>query len=366
LVFLPGSSFLKADSDSAFAKVDAGLEYIHRRIGKEPWSIHIIKIDRSNNEFSFVSTLARDTIFGLASLRDQIQSLDPQLGQPVAAVNGDFFRIRPGPYQGDPLGLQILEGELVSSPRGASFWTNAKGKPRISEVRSKFKAAMPNGKVIPFEINQERLPDQAVLYLPMLGPSTRTTDGIELILQKQTSPSDLTVGMAASFRVGEIYNKGDNACKADEFILSIGPELLTQLGPIEKGAAVQLKVETVPDLTSVKTAIAGGPILLKDSKKVELKRKPVRHPRTALGWNKDSFFLVVVDGRQEGLSAGMTLKELASLMKDLGCQEAMNLDGGGSSTLWLGGKVMNSPSDGRERSVANGLVVLRKNKTKQK
>jgi exopolysaccharide biosynthesis protein len=54
----------------------------------------------------------------------------------------------------------------------------------------------------------------------------------------------------------------------------------------------------------------------------------------------------------------MNYPELTSLMKRHGCTYAMNLDGGGSSTLWLGGRIMNSPSDGQERKVANGLIVI--------
>ena len=71
---------------------------------------------------------------------------------------------------------------------------------------------------------------------------------------------------------------------------------------------------------------------------------------------------MVVDGRQPGLSMGMTYPELAELMLKFGCTEAVNIDGGGSSTFWLGGKTMNSPSDGRERSIANGLIVVQKKK----
>ena len=56
----------------------------------------------------------------------------------------------------------------------------------------------------------------------------------------------------------------------------------------------------------------------------------------------------------------MTFSELADLMKSIGCTEAMNLDGGGSSTFWLNGKVMNSPSDKHERSLANALVIVHK------
>jgi exopolysaccharide biosynthesis protein len=56
----------------------------------------------------------------------------------------------------------------------------------------------------------------------------------------------------------------------------------------------------------------------------------------------------------------MTLPELASYMKELGCQEAMNLDGGGSTELWMGGRIMNSPCYGHERETATSLVVVRK------
>jgi hypothetical protein len=68
--------------------------------------------------------------------------------------------------------------------------------------------------------------------------------------------------------------------------------------------------------------------------------------------------LVVVDGRQSGYSAGMTLRELADLMVSLGAREAVNLDGGGSSEMFLNGLVANRPSDGAERLVSSALVVL--------
>jgi exopolysaccharide biosynthesis protein len=88
-----------------------------------------------------------------------------------------------------------------------------------------------------------------------------------------------------------------------------------------------------------------------------------RHPRTAIGWNADYYFLMEVDGRQRHLSAGMTLDELTDFMADLGCENLMNLDGGGSATLWYLGKVRNSPCDGHEREIANSLVVVRKDES---
>jgi exopolysaccharide biosynthesis protein len=79
-----------------------------------------------------------------------------------------------------------------------------------------------------------------------------------------------------------------------------------------------------------------------------------------VGWNRSEFFLVTVDGRQKDLSVGMTLKEFAAYLLKLGCDEAMNFDGGGSATLWYGGQVRNHPCDGGERIIANALVLARK------
>ena len=85
-----------------------------------------------------------------------------------------------------------------------------------------------------------------------------------------------------------------------------------------------------------------------------------RHPRSAVGWNKEFFYLVEVDGRQKELSVGMTLEELAGYLAGLGCTDAMNLDGGGSATFWLQGQVRNSPCDKKEREIANALVLVKK------
>jgi hypothetical protein len=83
------------------------------------------------------------------------------------------------------------------------------------------------------------------------------------------------------------------------------------------------------------------------------------NPRTAVGATADGrLLLVVVDGRQPGYSSGISLRDLAELMSSLGAHNAINLDGGGSSTMWLNGVVANRPSDGSERGVSGGLVVL--------
>ena len=72
----------------------------------------------------------------------------------------------------------------------------------------------------------------------------------------------------------------------------------------------------------------------------------MRHPRTAVAKLKDGKFLMItVDGRQPGVSVGMNLRELAEYLHSLGATDAMNLDGGGSTTMYVDGKLVNSPSD---------------------
>jgi exopolysaccharide biosynthesis protein len=115
----------------------------------------------------------------------------------------------------------------------------------------------------------------------------------------------------------------------------------------------------------VKTAIGGGPALVRNGKLAEWHSAQSRHPRSAIGWNKTHIFLVEVDGRQRNLSVGMTWGELADYMIKLGCEEAMNLDGGGSATLWFFGQVVNSPSQGDERGMANALFLIQKEKSQK-
>ena len=83
------------------------------------------------------------------------------------------------------------------------------------------------------------------------------------------------------------------------------------------------------------------------------------HPRTAMGYslNRRKVYLVVVDGRRANYSAGATTGQLGDILKAFGAFTGFNFDGGGSSTIAVNGEVKNTPSDGAERAVSNGLMV---------
>ncbi|MCP4452629.1 MAG: phosphodiester glycosidase family protein, partial [Planctomycetes bacterium] len=317
-------------------RLPPGLEYIHSRLGTGPMSIHVLKVDRANPRFKFSTCLAHNTVFGLEPLSRQVQSVARSGHIPMAAINGDFFGIRSGPYQGDPLGLQILKGELISSPRTASFWLDAEQQPHIARVQADFQATWPDGTSIPFDINQELTADHAVLYTPSMGPCTRTESGVELVLERERDTHWLPIepGRTYQARILAKNPEPNSVIPRDKLILSISPSVARTIKRVTPGTPITLSMKTHPDLTGVDTAIGGGLLLITNGIKQTFSANPPRHPRSAIGWNARHIFLVVVDGRQKDLAVGMTLPELADLMGDLKCTDALNLDGGGSSTLW--------------------------------
>ncbi len=113
--------------------------------------------------------------------------------------------------------------------------------------------------------------------------------------------------------------------------------------------------------------VSGWPLLVKECTALGATELPGSdaftrspHPRTAVGLSKDgaTMYFVVADGRREGVP-GLTLARLARFMvNELDVCSALNLDGGGSSAMWIEGEIVNKPSDGTERNVANHLAVI--------
>jgi hypothetical protein len=328
-----------------------------------PLSIHVVRVERSHPDFEFCTTLGKGTTFGMAVVSEQVKLLPSECGQPLAAINGDFYE-KSEKYLGRPRDLEIHLGELISSPAGHTcFWMDADGIPHMTNVYSRFRVVWPDGKTTPIGLNQLREDDAAVLFTSVTGSSTRTTGGIDLILERSTSGPwlPLQAGRTYNAKVREIRNSGDGPLTPDSMVLSLGPNLSAKVPLVQAGAILQITTETVPDVSGARVAIGGGPALVVNGKPWQWPGfLHMRHPRSAFGWNKDFFFLVEVDGRQSNLSVGMTFPELANYLLKLGCTEAMNFDGGGSATLWTLGAVRNSPSEGDERPSANSLVLVKK------
>jgi|GEM_PF-6373355 len=160
-----------------------------------------------------------------------------------------------------------------------------------------------------------------------------------------------TVGLA----VGNGERWGDTADSTLEGFVAFGEENRFVL-------SVPSAVIEPPEYW-MRDVVSGRPLLVHDGVKItptEPSHMFSRQPRTAIGWDEDNNQLIfmVVDGRQPGFSVGMDWEEIADTLISFGADEVLNLDGGGSSTMWINGLgVVNSPSDGSERVVANHLAV---------
>jgi hypothetical protein len=346
--------------------------YENYRNPKGPWSVHIIRVPRRDQRFEIQSVHARKKALGLGRVSEQV-ALASELnwGVPVAAINGDYYE-RGGTYAGDPRGLQIVDGEIISAPSGsASFWVDALDEPHATETFSAFQVHWPNGSRSLTGLNGYREANGIQLYTPALGSSTGTTGGREFVLERlgENPWLPLRPGRSYRARIREIRDRGNSELLSDTMVLSIGPRMRA-MAQISVGSEIMILTGTNPNLRGAKTAISGGPILIRNGKReriqapksdsYEFSTMLERHPRSAIGWNRDYFFLVQVDGRQRGGSVGMTLDEFAAYLVSLGCEQAMNLDGGGSTTVWYEGKIRNFLCDGYEREIANCLIAVQK------
>ena len=341
-----------------------------------PWSIQVVKISSGNHLYEIESSHAGGGALGLDTLSDQVAVVDPVRGEPVAAINGGFYlrdTDRTNAYAGCSRGLQIVDGRVLSAPDGnASLWIDFSGQPHAASVTSRFAITWPDGQETPYGLNGLRADDGVEIYTPAAGSSTHTTGGRELVLERPPGGRWLPLRMEREYaaRVREIRTDGNTPLAPDTMVLSLAPAIMDRLPGVTNGTVVRISTRSNPVLLDAQTAISGGPVLVRNGEPQKIQAAPgdayefssmlERHPRTAFGWNDRSWFLVQVDGRQKDLSLGMTLDELSDFLIKLGCSGAINLDGGGSSSLWFQGSIRNHPCDGYERKIANSLLVLLK------
>lgn len=390
-----------------FTWQDGGAGVAMSRITNEgPVLYTVVRIERAQltKDLALVTTLASNTVVGLDTLSNQVHALPKELGTPVAAMNADFFMMS-GTTTGEPRGLQILRGELVSVATGpAAFWLDARGKIHGEPVRSLLTLSWPGGGTNLAGLNEQLGTNELVLFTPSMGrlysyraPTNRaatnratTTSSASAIPKggpvRPPGGREWTLapdgpGPWLPLRVGRTY-RARAVTSADGFtnvppgkmLMTLGSNLVATLPELTNGTPVTITVATDPDLSGVTEALGTGPMLVRDGKPFEVTARMSEqlHPRSAIGWNEEHLFLAVADGRQAGLSVGIQLSDMADFLVTLGCREAINMDGGVSTTLMLNGRTINSPSfgittpkygppgPGRQRPIKNGIVILRK------
>ena len=271
----------------------------------------------------------------------------------VIGVNGDFFDIRDTEA---PLGVArdrqrgVLNG--VESGWNSAFWIDTAGLPHIGDLyadavlrqRPKLDITSVNSPSVRF--------GEVGLYTEKWGTlrKYRVVDGqrrnVRMVVIRKGRVISNRTRFPGSLRVQDMVLVGRGPGAGD-------------LAPLRAGQRVKADVALSQDAAM---ALTGNLFLIRDGVLMPQDDRDL-HPRTAIGIDRDTgqLLLLVVDGRQD-LSRGLTMKELAALFQRLGAEDALNLDGGGSSILvarQVDGSlaVLNSPSDGHPRPVANGLEV---------
>lgn len=307
---------------------------------------------------------------------DQVMFAEPvlemaQRAGAVAAVNAGFFNVS----NGEPVGLLKVGGVLVSDTpvtKGAiGIWSTDAGRTELAfdQISARVDLRIgdePDAVALGVDgVDTTRARGKLMLYTPKYHAHTDTAgNGIEWVLRGDP------------LRVSEIRNDaGSTPIPADGFVLSYGgldpPEELKRL---EDGTPVSLATHwtTVNGLdperldTADHVVNGAGLLRVRGRQVVSWENERLsgpnfvetRHPRTLIGVDRrGDIWLAVVDGRQ-ALSLGMTFSDLQRLADRLQLTDALNLDGGGSSTMVVQGKIVNRPSDAKgPRAVSDAIGV---------
>jgi len=332
-----------------------GVSYAQERRDAGPWEIRTIRLDRSAKYAHLGMALGMGQLRGVEAMSGIIRRETSAADYVVAGVNADFFTMAGNPRAGAVSGLAIRRGELVAIAHGRPAFVMMKdGTPRIGAFDTTGTLETPAGAIPIGDVNNEVPKDSACLYAAIYGWSQ---DKGCVALRVEGLP--LQANGFWRGKVSRIVPEGvSREARGDELLIRADGEAATTLAKLKPGDTVRISLRTPGLEAPVEMAAGGSEALLREGQAtVPDDPKAPRHPRTAVGFNGRQIMLVTVDGRQKGWSAGMTMYELARLMRSLGCQEALNLDGGGSTTAWVRGRVMNRPSDGHERLIANVVLV---------
>jgi hypothetical protein len=342
-----------------------GVRHIHAWDGAGPWAVHVVEVDRNVCAPELHALKAGPPL----SVRAPTSVL---VREALAGVNADFFML-PG---GTPVGLHVTAGRTLAGPGSRPAFVSGPGGYAVGVGRVEGAAWHGADSARIDQVNRpltggpHQPPPQALALFTVWSDSLTAADGPAATVVLSVLEGDASGGRGLVIAVwpslpGLYVRPGEVALRAR--------------GP----AAAWLTRRTVDDTVAWRTesvleadgdrplpvveAVGGFPVLLRHgsatlhlAEGVPETFGPVRHPRTAVAWDTaaDRLLLVTVDGRQPGYSAGMSLYELTALLLRIGATDAINLDGGGSTVMVVGGRVVNRPSDDvGERAVGNALAL---------
>lgn len=327
--------------------VDKGVKHIKlvKYYQGSPVRINVIEVNSNiNPNLQLTPALASDTLGRKSTITNIAKK-----NNSIVAINGTFFK----PATGVPLGTLMINKKMYTGPIynrvAMGIFDNGYDMARI-QLNASLKA---HNKTIKVDnLNQPRtLATHVIVYTPEWG---------------KTAPAIPQYGKEISIKNNKVVEVSTQPLAIPEDgLVVVGPA--KQIDQLIDEKNIEFEVLTSPEWDGVNHIISGGPYLVKHSQVfVDMTEQKLgaiggRNPRTAVGYTEDdNLIIVTVDGR-ESSSVGMTLFELANFMKSIGCSNAMNLDGGGSTVLYVNGRVVNHPQVQGGIALSNALTLNRIN-----
>jgi hypothetical protein len=326
-----------------------------------PLVVNVVAIDPREPTVRFGAVVANDR---MVSAGETVSSMARRT-KAIAGVNADYFDIG---NTNQPLNIVVADGALLRTP----------SKRVVLDVRTDrsvhFEQVGFSGDVrygaatIPLTTVNEWPPQGGAGILTPAYGTIKAAAGVTLAELVPADPVHLDTTISGTYRVASIDDAQSQ--RVTGTLLAFGPAAKAVAPLPASGDSVVVSADTLPPLDSLACAVGGGPLLLADGHLADDPNSPapeetdVRFPvsgaaRTAAG----ELLLASVDGRQPALSIGVTRPDFAQLLLAFGATDAMAFDSGGSATLVarvLGERdasVLNSPSDGAERAVADGFFI---------
>jgi exopolysaccharide biosynthesis protein len=369
LAMVPGVSEITADADSVLIRVDPphfekresvapGISYTERqwtRNGDGPFTMQVLEVDPAHPAVNLLPVRARDRAIG----KETTSSMARRYGA-TAAINAGYFVVG-GAHAGVSVGVYLWNGQVLSGGSGRTallFCEETGDRERLAFDVVDFQGAVitTGGERTPISgVNRERAPsNDLVAYRSSFGPRTLTgSGGVEAVLDAAG-----TVLQFADGQGGATIPEGGTVLSGT----GTAAEWLRQNARPGARLTLDLALHAPSEASCRPTDIAGGGPRLVQQGRLSAAwegfgHAQARHPRTAVAiTSRGTLLFVTLDGRQTR-SAGMRLDEFAAELIALGATEAINLDGGGSTTMVVRGDIRNWPSDGSERPVSDALLI---------
>ena len=360
-----------------------GMAYRQFTDTRGPWSVYLVRVDVRRANLEIRESRAADQLKGRERVSDMVRRINTTGVRVLAAVNGDFFDLKSGENENN----QVIAGEwwkglkVTDSPYDTydnahvQFGMDAARRPLMDRFILEGKA-WDRGVMTPIitlNFNPSGNPEGTALYTSRYGATT-PRDSVRKTAEAPLASAGRRGDTLLFVRRGAVSASSGSHIPADGAVLAAyGTGARTkEVQAMADGDTVRVLLATLPHIPrgAVPAMIIGGwPRILRDGENVAgdaatlegtiSRNAEARHPRTSVGFSRDSstLFILAVDGRSEN-SGGMTLVELADMMRQLGAWQAKNFDGGGSTTMVIDGRGVNRPSDqAGERPVGNALLI---------